>query len=186
VLVVIDAAYSHYVSADDYTDGMEFVASGYPVAVLHTFSKIYGLAGIRVGFGAAPEAIIETILRVKEPFNVNALAQTAAIAALQDTEHFEASIRLNEMGRHQLYQGLKSLSIPYGESMSNFVLAELGERAEFIYKELLQHGVIVRPGRSWGLTRYLRISVGTEEENAILLEQLYVIAITNGISFKSS
>ncbi|MBB6635339.1 histidinol-phosphate transaminase [Cohnella thailandensis] len=184
VLLVIDAAYSHFASAADYTDGMDLIAAGYPVVVLHTFSKIYGLAGIRVGFAAASESIMEAILRVKEPFNVNALAQTAALAALGDKEHIEASRRLNEKGRRQLYEGLARLSIPYVESMSNFVLAEIGERAGVVYEELLKRGVIVRPGHGWGLDRWLRLSVGTEEENSFLLEQLYVISITKGILFK--
>ncbi|THF78422.1 histidinol-phosphate transaminase [Cohnella fermenti] len=180
VLVAIDAAYSHYASADDYTDGMELIAEGFPVVVLHTFSKIFGLAGIRVGFGAAPEAVVASILRVKEPFNVNALAQAAALAALDDEEHMEASRALNERGRRQLYEGLAKLSIACVPSMSNFVLAEIGESAPLVYEQLLKRGVIVRPGRGWGLPRCLRISVGTEEENAILLEQLAVISIING------
>ncbi|RUS48289.1 histidinol-phosphate transaminase [Cohnella sp. AR92] len=184
VLVVLDAAYHHFASADDYSNGMEFIKAGYPVVVLQTFSKIYGLAGIRVGFGAASEEIIQAILRVKEPFNVNALAQAAAVAALDDREFVERTRALNAQGRKQLYEGFERLSIPYVESMGNFVLADLGERTEFVYEELLKRGVITRPGRGWGLPNCLRISVGTEEENKLFLEQLDVIAVTNGIDFK--
>lgn len=172
VLVVMDAAYRHYATAGDYADGLAFVREGYPVIVLQTFSKIYGLAGIRVGFGAAPESVIATLLKVKEPFNVNALADAAAQAALADKAHVEASIRMTEEGRRQLYEGFRALSIPYVESMSNFILARLGGNAEQIHQRLLERGIILRKGSQWGLPEYVRITVGTREENEVLLRAL--------------
>jgi histidinol-phosphate aminotransferase len=172
VLVVIDSAYTHYATAPDYENGLTFVREGRSVVVLQTFSKIYGLAGIRVGYGAAPVEIVRSLLQVKEPFNVNALAQAAAAAALADEAHLEASRRVNEAGRRQLYEGLAALGIPYIESMSNFVLAEPGDRAGELYKALMARGVIVRSGMGWGLSRHLRISVGTGEENELLLSEL--------------
>lgn len=172
VLVVIDAAYRHYATADDYADGLDFVREGYPVIVLQTFSKIYGLAGIRVGFGAAPESIVRTLLQVKEPFNVNALADVAAQAALNDREHVEASRRMNEEGRQQLYAGFRELGIPYIESMSNFILVELGDEADRINQRLLERGIILRRGAQWGLPNHVRVTVGTREENGILLQAL--------------
>lgn len=172
VLVVIDTAYRHYATAADYADGIEFIQQGYPVITLNTFSKIYGLAGIRVGYGAASEAIIRTLLQVKEPFNVNALAQVAAAAALRDEAHVNASRLMNDAGRIQIYEGLTRLSIPYMESMSNFILAELGDEAEHIYQRLLERGIIVRAAKGWGLPGHIRISVGTAEENQMLLEAL--------------
>jgi len=171
-LLVLDSAYAPFATAPDFEDGLAFVREGRPVVVLQTFSKIYGLAGIRVGFGAAPADIVRSLFRVKEPFNVNALAQAAAAAALSDEAHLAAARRVNEAGRRQLYAGLAALGIPYVESMSNFVLAELGERADDIYEGLLRRGVIVRPGNRWGLSRHVRISVGTAEENALLLAEL--------------
>ncbi|QHW34035.1 histidinol-phosphate transaminase [Paenibacillus rhizovicinus] len=172
VLVVIDVAYRHYVTAEDYCDGLEFIREGYPVIALHTFSKIYGLAGIRVGFGVAPLAVVNTLLKVKEPFNVNALAEAAATAALHDHAHIDASRRMNEEGREQLYQGFRKLSMSYTESMSNFVLVEIGEKAERIYQQLLERGIIVRYAKSWGFPNHFRISVGTREENEIFLRAL--------------
>lgn len=172
VLLVYDAAYCHYTSAEDYTDGLEFVRAGRPVIVLQTFSKAYGLAGIRVGFGAAPEAVIRRIVQVKEPFNVNALAQTAAAAALTDKEHVLRSRALNAKGREQLYAGLDRLGLAYTRSMSNFVLVELGTGAKEKYQALMAKGVIVRYGETWGLPHHIRVSVGTEEENAFFLECL--------------
>ncbi|UUZ92165.1 histidinol-phosphate transaminase [Paenibacillus sp. P25] len=175
VLVIYDAAYSHYATAEDYSDGMEFVRAGYPIMVLQTFSKIYGLAGIRVGFGAAPEGIIRSIFQVKEPFNVNALAQAAAAAALTDDEHLEASRRMNTQGRERLYAAFRKLGIGYTESMSNFVLAEFGDGADRLVRELMAVGVIVRYGIGWGSPGHIRISVGSPEENGRLIEALTAI-----------
>ncbi|MFF2091369.1 histidinol-phosphate transaminase [Paenibacillus sp. NPDC058174] len=172
VLVVIDTAYRHYATASDYSDGAAFIREGYPLLALNTFSKIYGLAGIRVGFGIAPENVIRTLLKVKEPFNVNALAQAGARAALTDYEHIEASRAMNKAGREQLYSGMRELGISYTESMANYVLVELGEKADHIYNQLLQRGIIIRAAKGWGLHQHMRISVGTEEENRILLEAL--------------
>nr|WP_218094127.1 histidinol-phosphate transaminase [Paenibacillus solanacearum] len=172
VLVLYDAAYSHYVTAEDYSNGLEFVRKGYPVIVLQTFSKIFGLAGIRVGFGAAPEDIIRSILQVKEPFNVNALAQVAAAAAIADEDHIKASCEMNSQGRAQLYEGLRKLGYGWTESMSNFVLVHLGPDAARIGDGLLHRGIIVRSGAAWGLHEYVRVSIGTAEENGLFLEAL--------------
>jgi histidinol-phosphate aminotransferase len=172
ILVVYDAAYSHYATAEDYTNGLEYVSLGYPIIVLQTFSKIYGLAGIRIGFGAAPEAIIRHIEQVKEPFNVNTLAQMAAAAAIMDEQHVETSLSMNTAGRMFLYEAFRSLGLPFTESMSNFVLLELGPEAKPIYDRLLASGVIVRFGGIWGLPGHVRITVGTREENQILIDTL--------------
>ncbi|MFC6232340.1 histidinol-phosphate transaminase [Paenibacillus allorhizosphaerae] len=172
VLVVYDAAYSHYVTAEDYSDGLEFVRSGYPVIVLQTFSKIFGLAGIRVGFGAAPQDIISSILRVKEPFNVNALAQVAAAAAITDEDHVRASRQMNTEGRAQLYEALGKLGYGWTESMSNFVLVHFGPDAVRICERLLHKGIVVRYSGMWGLTEYARVSVGTPEENRLFIAAL--------------
>jgi histidinol-phosphate aminotransferase len=179
VLVVLDAAYSHFVSVDLYSDGIEFVRAGYPLVVLKTFSKIYGLAGIRVGFGAAPQAIIQNILQVKEPFNVNALAQAAAIAAIGDEEHVARSRSLVAEERQRLYAAFRDLGLSYTESMSNFVLVEVGEQSESIYEQLMGRGIIVRLAKAWGLNSHLRISIGTPEENELLIAALLDISRKN-------
>ncbi|UQZ85921.1 Histidinol-phosphate aminotransferase 2 [Paenibacillus konkukensis] len=172
VLVMVDSAYSHFASADDYTDGLEFVRQGYPVIVLQTFSKIFGLAGIRVGFGVSSPEIIHSVLQVKEPFNVNSLAQEAAKAAMTDHEHIGRSRAVNAEGREQLYAAFRRLGLSYTESMTNFILADLGPGAKELYDRLMRRGVIVRYGGAWGLTNHIRVSVGTKEENEFFIEQL--------------
>jgi histidinol-phosphate aminotransferase len=178
VLVVLDAAYSHYASAAEYSDGLEFVHAGYPILVLQTFSKIYGLAGIRVGFGAAPNAIIQSILKVKEPFNVNTLAQAAAIAAITDFEHVNRSRTLVTQERQRLYEAFHQLGLRYTESMSNFILVELGPKAKLLYEQLMNKGIIVRYGLIWGLPNHVRISVGTGDENDKLIQSLQEVLDT--------
>jgi len=172
VLVVIDAAYSHYASADDYTDGLAFVRSGYPVVVLQTFSKIYGLAGIRVGYGAAPERLIGSLLKVKEPFNVNALAQAAAAAALADEEHVRRSRELVLSERTRLCDAFGRMNLRYTASMGNFVLVRPDSEADLVCRRLLERGIVVRSGRTWGIPDGIRITVGTPGENDRLLEAL--------------
>jgi histidinol-phosphate aminotransferase len=181
ILVVFDSAYSHFATKEDYTDGLEFVRSGYPIIVLQTFSKIYGIAGLRVGFGAAPESIIKSILRVKEPFNVNSIAQAAAAAAITDKVHVEHSKQANTEGREQLYKALTEFGLKYVESMSNFVLVEFGSRAKQVYEELLKQGVIVRYGDIWGMPEHIRISIGTHEENTTLIEAIRSIVLQLGL-----
>jgi histidinol-phosphate aminotransferase len=172
ILVLFDAAYSHYATAEDYTDGLEFVRGGYPIVVLQTFSKIYGLAGLRVGFGVAAESIVQQILKVKEPFNVNTLAQAAAAAALHDEEHMRLSLESNTQGREQLYRAFSNLRLPFTESMGNFVLLQLGPSAKAIYDQLLTKGIIIRYAGIWNLPHHVRVSVGTEEENRTFIYEL--------------
>lgn len=173
-------------NASDYSNGLEYVRAGYPIIVLQTFSKIYGLAGLRVGFGAAREDIIQQILKVKEPFNVNALAQTAAIAALDDDEHVRRSRQLTVQGREQLYQAFDELGLSYTRSMSNFVLVELGAEAKSIYEQLLSRGIIVRYAGAWQLPHHIRVSVGTQEENQAFLDELTAILRQSGSVASSS
>lgn len=168
ILVVFDAAYSHYVEETDYTNGLDFVRSGYPIVVVQTFSKVYGLAGIRVGYGLASTEIIDNIQKVREPFNVNALAQVAAAAALQDLNHLERSRRCIVEGRNQLYRIFDELGFTYTRSASNFVLICVGDQAPALYTKLLRQGIIVRQGDLWGLPDHLRITVGSQEDNEAL------------------
>lgn len=168
ILIVLDAAYSHYADESDYTDGVYGVEKGYPIIVVQTFSKVFGLAGIRVGFGLARADIIANLEKVREPFNVNALAQAAAVAALQDSEHLERSRVCVREGRYQLYDMFEGLGLSYTRSTSNFVLVEIGELAKVVYNNLLQLGIIVREGDLWGLPNHLRITVGTHEDNGAL------------------
>ncbi|MDG0789627.1 histidinol-phosphate transaminase [Cohnella ginsengisoli] len=168
-LLVLDAAYSHFADAQDYADGFELLREGARLVVLQTFSKAFGLAGMRAGFAAGPADVIAHMLAVKEPFNVNALAQAAAAAALDDEAHLEATLRTNAAGRIRLREGLERIGVRSVPSQSNFVLADFGARAAYVCSELLKRGVIVRSGAGWGLPDWLRISVGTAEEIDLLL-----------------
>ncbi|MDQ8737079.1 histidinol-phosphate transaminase [Paenibacillus sp. LHD-38] len=181
VLVVLDAAYSHYATDEHYSDGTEFVRAGYPLLILRTFSKIYGLAGIRIGFGIAHPSIIQNILKVKEPFNVNALAQTAAAAAVGDAEHVQRSQTLVFAERERFYKALETLGCSFTVSMSNFVLVEMGEKSAVIYEELMARGIIVRHGKTWGLPHHLRITIGTPDENECFLKALSDILDTGNM-----
>ncbi|MEK0314075.1 histidinol-phosphate transaminase [Cohnella sp. 56] len=171
-LLVLDAAYAHFADAPDYCDGFDWLREGDRLVILQTFSKAYGLAGLRVGYAAGPPDVIASMLRVKEPFNVNALAQAAAAAALDDEAHLAATLKTISAGRTQLREGLRRLGIDSMPSQANFVLADFGDRARIVYESLLRGGIIVRSGEGWNLPRHLRISVGTEAENRILLERL--------------
>ncbi|RRJ67294.1 histidinol-phosphate transaminase [Paenibacillus oralis] len=172
ILVLLDAAYSQFATASDYTDGLEFVRAGYPVIVLQTFSKLHGLAGLRAGYGAASETLIQQIVKVKEPFNVNALAQIAATAALRDNEHIRLTLETNREGKLQLYHAFQKMGLPYVESMGNFVLVEFGAEAKGVYESLMARGIIVRYGEIWNLPRHLRISIGNREEISALTQAI--------------
>ena len=172
ILVVYDGAYQEYVESADYPDGTGLVREGAPVLVLRTFSKIYGLAGLRVGYGIGPSGLIDLLYRVKEPFNVNLLAQTAARVALGDTEHVARSLAMNCAGKKQLYAGLAALGLSYQPTQANFILFDLGRDAQGIYRGLLELGVIVRPAGVFGLPRGIRVTVGTESQNARFLAAL--------------
>ena len=172
VMVVFDDAYSHFATKEDYTNGIEYVKNGNSIIVIQTFSKVFGLAGVRVGYGISLAEIINCIHKVREPFNVNTLAQVAAEAALKDDEHLKESQRITEEGRNYLYSAFNKLGISYIESMSNFILVEIGNDAISVYEQLLQKGIIVRYGNIWGLPNHLRITVGTESENEAFIKVL--------------
>lgn len=172
VIVVFDGAYSQYATSEDYTDGVEFIEAGSQIIVIQTFSKIYGLAGIRVGFGVASVEVIKCLHKVREPFNVNTLAQVAATAAISDVKHVENSKQVNAEGRDYLYNAFEKLGIAYTPSMANFILVDLGRESKPVYESLLRKGIIVRYGGVWGLNNHLRITIGTENENKAFIRAL--------------
>ncbi|WP_249669843.1 histidinol-phosphate transaminase [Polycladospora coralii] len=172
IIVVFDGAYSQYAIADDYTNGIEYVEMGKKIIVLQTFSKIYGLAGIRVGMGISSSEIVACIHKVREPYNVNQLAQIAAEAAIRDIQHVEASREMNEEGRQYLYRAFEELDVSYIKTMSNFIFVHVGTDAKRIYEKLIHKGVMVRFGGVWGLSHYLRITIGLKSENQLLIAAL--------------
>lgn len=173
VLVVFDEAYYEFVHADDFPDTLAYVREGRKnVLVLRTFSKIYGLAGVRLGYAVGEPEVLEPLLRVKEPFNVNRLAQVAGIAALQDDGFLEATLAATINGRQALYRGLERLGFSCVPSHTNFVLVRVGPNARELAQRLLERGIIVRPCDIYGLPEFLRITIGTPMQNARLLRAL--------------
>ena len=173
VIVVLDEAYFEYVEEGDYPNTIEWLAHYPNLVCARTFSKIYGLAGLRVGYGVSSAAIAEVLNRVRQPFNVNSIAQLAAVAALADVEHVQKTLRLNSDGMRQLVNGFKELNLSFIPSVGNFVCVEVGE-ALAIYEGLLRAGVIVRPVANYGMPRYLRVTVGLPQENQRFLEALKI------------
>jgi histidinol-phosphate aminotransferase len=171
VLVVLDEAYNEYLDPADRADSIGWLARFPHLLVSRTFSKAYGLAALRIGYAVASTAVADMLNRVRQPFNVNALAQAAAVAALEDTAYVDESRTMNRRGLAQLYAGLAALGVPYVPSHGNFVLARVGDAAR-VNRELLHQGVIVRPVASYGLPDWLRISVGLPAENERFLATL--------------
>ncbi len=169
ILVVLDEAYTEYVTVDDPADGIALRGCRDNLVVLRTFSKAYGLAGLRVGYGIAPAEVIAVLDRVRAPFNVSSVACAAAIAALDDHDHLARSVTLNTVERRRLTHELRALGVSVLPSEANFVFAETPRPATEIYAELLRRGVIVRPIAGSRLTRCVRITVGTRDENDRLL-----------------
>jgi len=172
VIVVFDEAYIEFVENKDFPQLIPLVLKEKrPLVLMRTFSKIYGLAGLRIGYGIAPTQIVDHMNRVRQPFNVNLLAQVAAMAALDDQEHVERTRQMVQEGKRYLYGELDRLGIEYVPSETNFFLIKLGE-GENVFHALLKKGVIVRNMAGYGLPQYIRITIGTQEENAIFLEAL--------------
>jgi histidinol-phosphate aminotransferase len=166
VLVVVDEAYADFADDPDFPRALELVkAGGRRVVLLKTFSKLHGMAGLRLGYAVADEAIIAATLKVKDPFNANALAQAAGIAALSSAEHQERSRELVRSGRRRFYEGLARLGIDYLPTQANFILLDLKRDSRPMYDFLLRGGVIVRPTHSFGLPTCLRITFGLPEHN---------------------
>jgi histidinol-phosphate aminotransferase len=171
VLVVLDEAYQEYLPAPLQADTMAWVRSHPNLVVTRTFSKIYGLAGLRVGYAVAHESVADLMNRVRQPFNVNSIALTAATAALGDAEFVRRSRDLNFAGMAQLTEGFKRLELPYIPSVGNFVTVRVGD-GQTVFARLLRRGVIVRPIAAYGLPQHLRVTVGTAEENDRVLQAL--------------
>lgn len=171
VVVVLDEAYNEYLPPAERVDTATWIADFPNLVVTRTFSKIFGLAGLRVGYALASAEIADLMNRVRQPFNVNNLAIAAAVAALDDQLFVAESYELNRRGMEQLVAGLKRLKLEYIPSHGNFVTFKAGDGAT-VNQKLLKQGVIVRPIGGYGLPEWLRVTIGTEPENARFLEAL--------------
>jgi len=172
VLVVLDEAYFEYADEAEYPDGVRWVRQGRPVAVLRTFSKVYGLAGLRVGYGVAAPDVVEAVDIVREPFNSNVPGQAAALAALEDEAHVRRTLELTRAERERLGSALRERGHRVAPSLANFLFVDVGRDAASVYRDLVAQGVVVRPLRAYGFDTALRISIGAPEENARLLTAL--------------
>jgi histidinol-phosphate aminotransferase len=172
LLVVADDAYADYVEDPEYPDTIALRGDGnVPVVTLRTFSKLYGLAGLRIGYAVAPAQVIEAMQRIRQPFNVNALALVGALAALEDVEHVQRTLAVNREGMRVLTEAFRRLELPFVPSAANFILVRVGQGL-VVYEALLRQGVIVRPMDGYGLPEYLRVTIGLPEENARFIEAL--------------
>lgn len=171
VTVVLDEAYNEYIPPEARVDTAAWVAEFPNLVVCRTFSKIYGLAGLRVGYGIASPAVADLMNRVRQPFNVNNLALAGALAALDDEEFLQASYQLNRRGMAQIVAALEKLGLDYIPSYGNFVTFKAGDGAA-VNQKLLQQGVIVRPIGGYGMPEWLRVTIGTEAENARFIAAL--------------
>ena len=172
IVLVIDEAYIEFVRERNCPNSIDYLDSGKIVVGLRTFSKAYGLAGLRIGYGLMPVFLAELLHRIRQPFNVNSLAQAAAIAALEDQDFLKKTIRLVNDELEFLYRALDQLGLKYGRSEANFLLIQVGKNADEVFDDLLKQGVIVRSMSSYGYPDCIRINVGLHHENLRLLEAL--------------
>jgi len=172
VLIVVDEAYFEYVDNPDYPNAVDWIGAHPNLLVTRTFSKAYGLASLRVGYGVAQPALSDLLNRVRQPFNVNGPAQAAATAALTDLAHVARGVKLNREEMKKLERGFDELALEYVPSAGNFILVNVARPAMPVYEALLREGVIVRPVANYGLAEHLRISIGTADENQRLLNAL--------------
>ena len=174
VLTVLDQAYLEYIDDPDYPDGVEeYLKHGHRVVVLRTFSKIYGLAGLRVGYAAAPAPVVTAIGKVRRAFDITTPAQEAALASLDSPDEVARRRALNAEGRTQLAEILREHGLdPAGPAVGNFLFAQVAEDSRPFFERLLQEGVIVRPTHGFGAPGAIRVTVGTEDEHRFLAEAL--------------
>ncbi|WP_029952060.1 histidinol-phosphate transaminase [Hippea sp. KM1] len=171
-LVVIDEAYYEYaIAEDDYEELLDLYKND-NVIILRTFSKAYGLAGLRIGYGIASPQIVDYLNRVRPPFNVNIVAQHAALAALDDDEHIKRSVETNRIGKEYLYSEFDRMGITYIKTYANFILFDAKRDASYVYEELLKRGIIIRSMAGYGYKTMLRVTIGTKRQNEIFIKNL--------------
>ena len=172
IIVVIDEAYIEFISDQDVAYGPDLLTDYPLLIVLRTFSKLYGLAGLRIGYGFSSKPIIDYMNRVRQPFNANTLAQAAATAALDDTEFVSRTLKIVKDGLTYLYRQIEELDLEYIPTQTNFFLIKVPMGANTVYELMLKEGVIVRSMASYGLKDYIRINVGLPEENQRFIHTL--------------
>jgi histidinol-phosphate aminotransferase len=165
VVLIFDEAYKEFVDDPDYPEGLDYVRAGRNVLVSRTFSKVYGLAGIRIGYAIGHPELIGGMKRIREAFATNRLAQIGAMAALDDDEFLEQVTAVNREGREYLYQEFERMELPYVKSQANFMLVDTKKDIRQVFVDLQREGVIIRPAFIWNLPTWARVTVGTKEQN---------------------
>jgi histidinol-phosphate aminotransferase len=171
VILVLDEAYDTFIDVDDFPNSLKYIKNK-NIIVLKTFSKAYGLAGLRIGYALAQAELISYMERARQPFNVNSLAQTAAIACLDDKKFLQKTRTVVLEGKNYLYDALTKLGLAYVPSVTNFILIDLGRDCLDVFRELLKFGVIVREMKQYGLKNFIRVTVGTKKENERFIKVL--------------
>ena len=172
ILVFFDEAYFEFVKKNDYPDTIGLLKTHRNIVVTRTFSKMYGLAGLRIGYGIADHEVISILDRIREPFNVNSIAQTAALACLRDKSYYTNILKVLSQGRRFLYEHIAKLGLTFVDSVTNFILIDLKKDSYKVVQDLLRKGVIVRDMSFWGLDTYIRVTIGTPTENRRFIHTL--------------
>jgi histidinol-phosphate aminotransferase len=172
ILILLDEAYIDFVEEPDCPNGLHYLNSRKNLIAFRTFSKAYGLAGLRIGYGLARPELTDYINRVRQPFNVNSLAQAAALGALKDKAFFEKTRTLIRTGKKTIETGLTRMGLSYVPSQANFILIKVPQKAQTVYEAMLKKGIIIRSMKSYGLDDYIRVNMGLPEENKQFLQAL--------------
>jgi histidinol-phosphate aminotransferase len=172
ILIVVDQAYYEYVTADEAFDGVELLEQHSNLMLMRTFSKAYGLAGMRIGYALADPELIDYLNRIRGPFNVNSLAQKAAVTALESESHLEICHNLNQKEKEFLYQKFEELGLQYIKTEANFMMVDTELPATDVFEKLQQRGVIIRPGNQFGMDSWIRVTVGTRADNEYFIRNL--------------
>ncbi len=172
ILVVLDEAYYEYIEDPKYPNSFKYLKRGNNIMILRTFSKIYGLAGARLGYGFADSAIIANLMKLRISFNVNRISQIAGIAALDDHEHVKMGCNLNKAGKEYLYDAYKKLGLFYIPSYGNFIFVDFNKDSRVVFEALQKKGIITRTIKEYGFPNALRITIGTEKQNRRLIKTL--------------
>ena len=172
VIVVLDEAYGDFVEEAFYPNGLDYIKAKSQMIVLRTFSKVYGLAGLRIGYALGREDLIHCLYQVRDPFPVHRIAQVAAVAALNDEDHVIQSIRCVYEGRRYLYKELDKMGLSYVPSQANFIFIDLEKNSEEMFQNFLKEGIIIRPGKVWGYPTFARVTIGRMEDNQKFIKAL--------------
>jgi histidinol-phosphate aminotransferase len=172
VIVVLDEAYGDFVEDPFYPSGLDYIKERKQIIVLRTFSKVFGLAGLRIGYALGREDLIDCLYQVRDPFPVHRLAQVAAVAALNDREHAVRSIQMVYEGRRYLYRELDKMGLLYVPSQANFIFIDFGRDSAKVFLSLLREGIIIRPGKAWEYPTSARVTIGRMEDNRRFIKAL--------------